>query len=72
MYYKGKTCIGVMIKEGRGFGPSEWESCGNPPGPRNPHWCDECDKKRIAGISKSFDEISKGFDELSRGYEGRT
>ena len=31
----------------------------------NPHWCPECDEKRIKRISGQFEKIAKRFEEMS-------
>lgn len=37
--------------------------CEKPLGLPNPHWCNECDKKRITSISKSLADIDASFKE---------
>ena len=52
-----RKCAGTLLKQGVGFNPSTYAFCDNPPGPRNPNWCGECDEKRIARISKELDDL---------------
>lgn len=49
-----KRCIGIEVTPGVGFKPGVWETCGRPPGPRNPHWCNDCDDIRMQGITQAF------------------
>jgi len=50
-YHTGKECIE--------------KDCDNPAGTAwSPHWCFECNTKRIDNIKKSIDEIDKKFAAL--------
>ena len=37
--------------------------CSTPPGPRNSYWCNDCDQKRMDGISASLKKIAASFED---------
>lgn len=43
-----------------GFGDSEGE-CENDTHPNSPHWCTDCDNKRIESLDKQFVQLAKDF-----------
>ncbi len=60
-----KLCIGRETFQGISFfRPSIWATCGNPPGPRNQRWCNDCDDIRMSNISKVLEEASEAQREV--------
>lgn len=50
---KPKTCYGFPVGN----------HCTNPPGGKwSPYWCQSCDEKRMAHLSKQFDKLGAAMD----------
>jgi len=56
-------CIGFGDKEGK---------CNNPAGTKwSPHWCEECNRKRLDHITNRLEEMNAKFSTPTHKAEGR-